>query len=145
MANEVSERIKLMNPGSLDEWYGPYASISAANSAVPASVRSGKVVLIGNVEYWWINNTSDPGLVPKSSGAVDLSVFIFNEIPAGLINGSNAIFISANPFKPESVVVKSNGLTLKPVDEYSLSNNNRIQLTFSPLVGELILIDYIKL
>lgn len=145
MANEVSERVKLMNPGNLDFWYGPYASVNAANLAVPQSVREGKTVCIMSVEYWWRFGINNSDLVPKNSGNADLSSLVFNETPTGLVNGVNASYQSLYGFKPESLVVKSNGLTLKPIDEYTTTGNNEIQLTFSPQIGEVILIDYIKI
>lgn len=149
MANEVSQRIKLMNTGNLDEWYGPYANFNAANLAVPQAIRAGKTIGInspsGIVEYWWRNGTADNDLVSKSSGGSGGDVgLVINEVPEGEINGSNATFTSNFSFVPESVSVFSNGLNLKPIDEYTTTGNTQIQLTFSPQVGEIILINYIK-
>jgi len=149
MANEVSQRIKLMNPGNLDEWYGPYTSTANANLAVPASVRSGKTVAVstsaGIVEYWWRNGSLDVDLVAKNSGGSGTGLeLVFNETPIGLVNGANASFVSEFSFIPETVVVTVNGLRIKPIDEFTTSGNNQIQLTFSPTIGELILINYTK-
>jgi len=144
MAKEVSERIKLNNPGNIDFWYGPYASLATANIVVPKSVRQGKTVCIMATEYWWRYGVEDSDLTLKNSGATDISALVFNEIPSGLINATNTEYTTASSFIPESVVVKSNGMTLKPIDEYVTIGDNKIQLTFSPQIGELILVDYIK-
>ena len=65
-ANEISKQQKLMNPGNLDAWYGPYNSAELAIAAVPVSIRPGKTVGInitgGIEERWWKNGVD---LVPK--------------------------------------------------------------------------------
>lgn len=72
----ISKRYKLLNSGNLDWWWGPWASIAQANTALPSAldadgvnVRQGKFVAIGNsvggyVVHWWNNNYTDSGLVP---------------------------------------------------------------------------------
>jgi len=70
--------------------------------------------------------------------------FIKNEIPQGLVNGSNALYTSAFNFVPESVEVILNGLNQQPIVEFTTIGTNQIQLNFSPLTGELILINYLK-
>ncbi|MGN7203940.1 hypothetical protein ACTHQF_06670 [Pedobacter sp. SAFR-022] len=70
MANSTSiaKSFKLLNPGNLDGWYGPYESISLANAGVPAVIRLHKKVGInttsGLVEYWWNGGNGDGNLVP---------------------------------------------------------------------------------
>ena len=78
---------------------------------------------------------------PGSGSAVS---FVFNETPAGPVNGSNASFTSAYGFIPESVNVKINGLDQKPGMHFSTSGTHNISLNESPNTGEIILIDYIK-
>lgn len=70
---DVALRIKLLNPGNLDALRGPYASLSAANAAIPSVVvsgvnyRQGKFVEIGTdglyVTYWWKGGYNDANLV----------------------------------------------------------------------------------
>lgn len=69
--------------------------------------------------------------------------FIFNETPAGLINGSNATFTSQSNFVPESVVVMVNGINQRRVTDFNTSGNNSIILADSPGVGESVRINYI--
>jgi hypothetical protein len=70
---------------------------------------------------------------------------IKNEIPNGVINNSNTIFISQNNFIPESVEVFLNGLIQQKIIEFQTIGNNNITLTTSPTIGEIVLINYIKL
>lgn len=70
---------------------------------------------------------------------------VLNEIPAGAINGSNATFTTEFNFIPESLALRSNGIQQRIVDDYQTSGNNTIQLNFSPLAGEKLEVDYIKI
>ncbi len=71
--------------------------------------------------------------------------FVFNETPAGLVNGSNATFTSAFDFIPESVKVEINGLGQKKVTHFNTIGNDIITLNESPLSGDQIQVHYIKL
>jgi hypothetical protein len=66
--------------------------------------------------------------------------FIENEVPSGLVNGSNARFNS----HPESVEVFINGLKQKPIIHYTTSGTTTIILSDSPQTGDQILINYQK-
>jgi len=71
--------------------------------------------------------------------------FVKNEVPSGIIDGVNATYIAAIAFLPETVEVFLNGLKLKVITDYNTSGNDTIQLVFSPLTGEILTINYIKL
>ena len=66
-----------------------------------------------------------------------------NEVPDGIINGVNVLFITKYEFYPDSLDVYNNGLKLKVVNDYNFLGKT-IQLAFSPVVGETIIINYIK-
>jgi hypothetical protein len=68
-----------------------------------------------------------------------------NETPIGLINGSNTTFTSLNNFVPQSIEVFVNGLIQQKIIEFNTIGNTTITLNFSPTVGEIITINYIKL
>lgn len=78
-STEIAKGFKKTNPGTLDEWYGPYATIEAANLAVPVPIRLGKVVGIntndGIVDYWWAKSTANDSLVRKSSSSFTANRF----------------------------------------------------------------------
>ena len=68
---------------------------------------------------------------------------VVNEIPSGLINGINNIFITLNAFISESLEVFVNGVKQKIIDDYNVSGQNII-LTHSLNVNENIVINYTK-
>ena len=76
-------------------------------------------------------------------GAIeDGSYFEPNEIPTGLVNGSNVTFTAAaTPNPADSLKVFVNGQRFKVTEDYTLSGAT---LTFvvAPETGDLILIDY---
>ncbi|MGY4385632.1 hypothetical protein ACVWYN_002678 [Pedobacter sp. UYP24] len=77
-----SKNFKMVNPGPLDAWMGPYESVDAANTAIPNVVidvdgtpknfREGKfaIVLIGAVRilHWWDQDYTNSGLKPIING-----------------------------------------------------------------------------
>jgi hypothetical protein len=70
---------------------------------------------------------------------------VVGEIPAGLLNGSNATFTTANPFVAGTLEVFVNGLRQTIIADFNTSGNNTIQLTYSPNSSEVITVNYIKL
>ena len=70
---------------------------------------------------------------------------IYNEQPAGLINGSNNTFTTASNFQPGKVSVFINGLLQKIITHYQTSGTNTILLNDSLTVGDQIQVNYIIL
>lgn len=70
----ISKRIRLTNPAAnIDSTYGPYNSVSEANTAVIQALRViGRTVIIDvagtAVEYWWESGVEDSDLVEKVLG-----------------------------------------------------------------------------
>lgn len=76
---------------------------------------------------------------------IDLSKFIENETPTGVVDGINPIFTSLNPFVPGTVNVFLNGLKQDLGIDYSTSGSTTIRfIVTAPLVTEKVSIDYIK-
>ena len=79
---EIAKNFRLLNPGRLDSWYGPYSSLINANNTVPVGIRRNKIVGIvtpsGTVDYWWKNGTTNASLVPYIEPNV--SVFIYKGV-----------------------------------------------------------------
>jgi hypothetical protein len=75
MALHLTYGIKLINPkANIDEHYGPYMSVEAANAAVPIAIRAvGRTVGILDsetnkiTEYWWQCGIADDNLVEKTA------------------------------------------------------------------------------
>lgn len=82
--------------------------------------------------------TSVAGFIPYSP-----LLEVINEVPIGIINGSNAIFTTVNSLQPGTDRLYSNGHRQKKPEDYNITGRT-ITLTFSPSITETILIDYIK-
>lgn len=75
MALHLPYGIELINPkANIDEHYGPYMSVEAANAAVPIAIRAvGRTVGILDsetnkiTEYWWQCGIADDNLVEKTA------------------------------------------------------------------------------
>lgn len=65
-----------------------------------------------------------------------------SQILIGVINGSNNIFKSPDRFDVKNVSVFVNGIKQNIITDYQISNNNTIIFTFSPNVGETLVINY---
>ena len=76
MAIEIQDNFKIEANKPIDTRYGPYTSILEANASIPISYRYfGLTVLINNVEYWYLNDINDTGLILKF---IDFSGDILN-------------------------------------------------------------------
>ena len=82
---------------------------------------------------------------PQGIQGVSNVVTIYNEQPAGLINGSNNSFTTASNFQPGKVSVFINGLLQKIITHYQTTGNNTILLNDSLTVGDQIQVNYIIL
>lgn len=69
---------------------------------------------------------------------------ISGETPSGVIDGSNATFLSEFEFIPESVAVYINGVMQKRIQDFNTSGLHTVFLTDSPGIGEDILISYLR-
>lgn len=70
---------------------------------------------------------------------------IINEVPNGLINGSNVTFTTDFNFVSGTAQLFLNGALQKIIDDYQVIGNDTILLNTSPMSGENLLINYIKL
>jgi hypothetical protein len=69
---------------------------------------------------------------------------VYNEVPVGQVNGVNTVYFTINDFLAGSTRVFVNGvrLTLGEAKGYTETDTNQITLSFAPLVGDEILVDY---
>lgn len=70
---------------------------------------------------------------------------VVNEVPSGLINGSNATFTTAGNFVPGTEEVYLNGLKLVKLEDYNTTGTNQIDLYVSPGAGEHLIVNYKKI
>lgn len=69
---------------------------------------------------------------------------VLNETPAGVVNGSNATFTTAFAFVPGQVSVRINGLSQRPLIDFTTTGTQTILFTESPLVGDSLQVDYLR-
>lgn len=81
------------------------------------------------------------GATINNYGSSDIVV---GEIPNGTINGSNATFTTDYDFVPESVLFFRNGLAQYNPTHYTTSGTTTINLNFSPIVGDVLTVNYTK-
>lgn len=108
----------------------------------------------GNIALHNLRRAVGPDYIIKSDingkaqwnlqNAIGTNVFVINEVPNGVLNGTNTIFTTDFNFIPESVEVYVNGVKQKIIEDYNTSGTNTITLTFSPSSAEYILLNYIK-
>jgi hypothetical protein len=70
--------------------------------------------------------------------------FVYGEVPSGVINGINATFTSAFNFDNTQMNVFINGVLQKIVQDYNTTGLTTINFVTSPIVGDTIIINYIK-
>jgi hypothetical protein len=68
--------------------------------------------------------------------------FVIAEIPNGAINGSNATFTTLNPFVPLTVELILNSTLQTYGVDFTTSGTNTINLNVSPIVGDIIRVNY---
>lgn len=70
--------------------------------------------------------------------------FYENEVPSGTVNGSNAVFTTANTVNPTtSIDVYVNGQHMKAGGvDFTFSSTNTITFVIAPPTGSIILVDY---
>jgi len=111
-------------------------------NVIPGTQVQGIVIVPTQVP---INAIQPTQLVTASTPGASSNLDVIGETPMGAINGSNATFMTAYSFVPESVRVMVNGIRLKLLDEYTTTGLTTINLMVSPEVNDLILVDYKKI
>jgi hypothetical protein len=67
---------------------------------------------------------------------------VFNEVPSGLINGTNTTFLVSQPFVGATLCVYLNGLRQRPTTDFTIVDSTHFALTSAPMSGDSLLIDY---
>lgn len=113
----------------------PYG-VKFSNGANPPSPDDGE---------FWYNGTNLKFRNGSTTRNINTDEYVVNEIPSGLINGSNATFTTAFDFVPGTEEVFLNGIKLVKLEDYNTTGNNQIDLYVSPLTGEDLIINYSKI
>ena len=105
-------------------------------------------VIIETPDVYHVVLETPPAVIIEVNGLF-VSTFIddlkvYNEVPEGLINASNATFKAVNIFRPETLQVYNGRLKMIVDEDYQIIANNKIAFFESPLPGEIIYFNYKK-
>ena len=79
----------------------------------------------------------------NDEGYLKLEKVVTQEIPIGIIDGTNNTFSTLTPLVTSTEKIFVNGQRQRKPEDYNISGQT-INFTFSPQINETILIDYIK-
>jgi len=75
---------------------------------------------------------------------VEVGDLVNGETPIGLINGTNTIFATINPFKTSTLSVYLNGVKLIATVDYAVTIPQQFTLVEAPLATDYLRVDYLK-
>jgi hypothetical protein len=75
---------------------------------------------------------------------VEVGDLVNDETPSGAVDGTNALFVTANPFKGSSLSIYLNGAKLTNTVDFILNIPQQFTLTSAPSIGDLIRVSYLK-
>lgn len=78
------------------------------------------------------------------STPVGVQVGVFNEVPGGAIDGLNTVFTTAYSFVSGTTDLYFNGSRQRIGVDYNETGATQITLAFAPIVGDNLIIDYVK-
>jgi len=81
---------------------------------------------------------------PPGGIIVEGTTVVFGEIPAGVLDGSNRVFTTANPFGADSLSVFLNGLHQRRVDDYIELDDTSFQFVVAPRASDSVSVDYVQ-
>jgi hypothetical protein len=119
--------------------------MSLSNDNITIITRPSAINLAVSESTGDVDITTVPQVIKIQVGAILQTAsgsFVIGETPSGLVNGSNAIFQSLFPFTPESLQVFVNGVSQALTIDYTTSGTQTINLSVSPILGDIIRINY---
>jgi hypothetical protein len=72
------------------------------------------------------------------------STEVYGEVPAGMVNGVNASFLTTNPYRANSLRLYLNGVRQKLINDYTLVPPNTVVFVLAPRTNDHILVDYLR-
>jgi len=72
------------------------------------------------------------------------STEVYGEAPVGFVNGVNATFTTANPYRANSVRLYLNGVRQKLVNDYILVPPVTCVFVLAPRTNDHVLVDYLR-
>lgn len=83
-----------------------------------------------------------PPIIAVGAGG-GAAVMVVGEIPTGVIDGSNLLFITSYAFPGNQLWVYLNGLRQHTTNDYVILSDNSFQMVTAPLVGDFLTVDYV--
>lgn len=95
-----------------------------------------------------------PTVTTRNSNTVEISrvgtvltvrpaSWVIGETPSGVIDNVNTRFVSLLAFNDNQIRIFLNGLRVTPSD-FTIISNTEIELHSAPIVGDVLLFDYVK-
>jgi len=81
---------------------------------------------------------------PPGMPAPGALVLVWGETPAGLINGTNRTYTTANTYRTNLLAVYLNGLRQRRTDDYIELSSTAFQFVNAPILGDTLSVDYIQ-
>lgn len=101
-------------------------------------------VLPGNKYIEYLTDSSGSFLTPTIP-SVAVSYEEVTEELIGVIDGSNNIFTTSFGFDPDTTIVFINGIKQRKPAHYNTAGLNTIIFSDSPLIGDILEINYVKI
>jgi hypothetical protein len=72
------------------------------------------------------------------------STEVYGEVPSGVVNGVNAVFATAVPFRAGTLRLYLNGVRQKLLSDYTLVPPSTCVFVLAPRANDHILVDYLR-
>jgi len=72
------------------------------------------------------------------------STEVYGEVPVGAVNGVNALFVTANPYRSGSLRLYLNGVRQKLTNDYTLVPPVTCVFVLAPRTNDHVLVDYLR-
>lgn len=138
-----------VNVGNLDTAEEITDLQTAVNNIENGTTNPGYVLKAGDTMTGALTLNADPsanlGAATKQyvDNKANNSSFVKNEVPGGLVNGSNTAFTTASNMATGSLSVYRNGIRLKGGGvDFTQGSNNAFTMVTAPNTGDLLLVDY---
>lgn len=88
-----------------------------------------------------VNNVS-VGLTQEQIDAI--ANILYPETPIGTIDGANKVFNTTYSYQTERIYLYKNGQQLIAPSDFTESDDKELTLTFAPVVGDVLFVQYIR-
>jgi hypothetical protein len=83
--------------------------------------------------------------IKDTAGATFANLFVYNEVPTGLIDGINANYTTAFDYIANKIEIYLDGMRMQRGVDWVETGSDTFQFTTPPAVSQILLVDYLKL